>query len=667
MAIGDRQDLIDQIEEDAWKRRQARGPKGQDTQEDERRRYRQRLARYNRVITNERLIGQSDLLGINYLERGMRASRAVCRIEIRDERSRVVGHGTGFLVGPRLLLTNQHVLLDKIEARHSLAEFDYENDVSSLPRPSIVFRLEPHVLYESDRALDFALVAVEPIAVDGTSALDAFGHVKLRPQSGKALMGEHVSIIQHPSGAPKQIAVRANRVVDVFDRYIRYKTDTEPGSSGAPVFSDEWEVVALHHAGVKERDKQGRVVNVDGGVWTPDQGEDAIRWESNEGIRVSRILTHLQERIADGETRTGRLLREVVRDADPASGPYVWIRGDASEERRTGSWYEEAEGYRADFLGDEAVLPLPSVVLASHDAQDTLLYRHFSIVMSASRRQPLFTACNIDGDLLVSSSRSVGWKTDPRLENHDQLNNDFYKDRPYQPNPFDRGHMVRRLDPSWDDIALEAIDDTFHFTNAALQHKSFNNGIWGKLEDAVLARAGRTLMTVFTGPILSPGDPAVRVPREDGVDEARVPLEYWKVIAFADNEGLLAAAGFRQSQAATVQAMDLDFTEEEAPERAPEAHIDTFLTFQVPILEIEADTGLDFHFLRDFDATTDQLEAERRRPVRGPSDLLLRRPEAERRRVGVLGSNYVSDYGADKGSKVQQQKPPKPGKKRKKD
>lgn len=32
-----------------------------------------------------------------------------------------------------------------------------------------------------------------------------------------------------------------------------YLTDTLPHSSGSPVFNSEWEVVALHHAGVQNK------------------------------------------------------------------------------------------------------------------------------------------------------------------------------------------------------------------------------------------------------------------------------------------------------------------------------------------------------------------------------------------------------------------------------
>jgi V8-like Glu-specific endopeptidase len=58
-----------------------------------------------------------------------------------------------------------------------------------------------------------------------------------------------VTIIQHPSGGPKQIALNENRVTNIYRHYLQYTTDTLPGSSGSPVFNDDWKVVALHHAG----------------------------------------------------------------------------------------------------------------------------------------------------------------------------------------------------------------------------------------------------------------------------------------------------------------------------------------------------------------------------------------------------------------------------------
>ena len=59
-----------------------------------------------------------------------------------------------------------------------------------------------------------------------------------------------VNIIQHPDGQPKRVAFRNNLVSAVDDSTIRYFTDTDRGSSGAPVCDDVWRVVALHRGAV---------------------------------------------------------------------------------------------------------------------------------------------------------------------------------------------------------------------------------------------------------------------------------------------------------------------------------------------------------------------------------------------------------------------------------
>ena len=67
------------------------------------------------------------------------------------------------------------------------------------------------------------------------------------------------------------------------------EADTEKGSSGAPVFNDFWEVVALHHSGVPRTDEQGRLVDANGKVLGAGDAEQ-YEWVANEGVRVSRIV-----------------------------------------------------------------------------------------------------------------------------------------------------------------------------------------------------------------------------------------------------------------------------------------------------------------------------------------------------------------------------------------
>jgi V8-like Glu-specific endopeptidase len=58
-----------------------------------------------------------------------------------------------------------------------------------------------------------------------------------------------VSIIQHPGGHFKKISLQNNFVEYIDRRTTQYTTSTEPGSSGSPVFDDDFNVVAIHHSG----------------------------------------------------------------------------------------------------------------------------------------------------------------------------------------------------------------------------------------------------------------------------------------------------------------------------------------------------------------------------------------------------------------------------------
>lgn len=237
----------------------------------------------------ERVIGANDLVGVAYLDLARAAARAVGRVVLKDARGRTAGYGTGWLCSPRALLTNHHVLAGAEAARSAVIEFDYELRPDGTLRDRVTLNLDPAALFVTSAALDYSLVAV-----GGDTS--AFGWLPLFGSTGKALLGEALSIVQHPSGEPKQIALRENRLVDLLPDFLHYETDTAPGSSGSPVFNDAWEVVALHHSGVPRRDARGRVLRKGGQPAQPGDPDTLIDWIANEGVRVSRIVEDLRTR-----------------------------------------------------------------------------------------------------------------------------------------------------------------------------------------------------------------------------------------------------------------------------------------------------------------------------------------------------------------------------------
>jgi V8-like Glu-specific endopeptidase len=251
-----------------------------------------RAASLDRPSLHERILGVAkDLQAWSFLPRGVRAARTVARISV-SENGREIPIGTGFLVSPRLLLTNHHVF-PRIDAiRQAFVEFDAQVTIDNTPDLAKRFTLDPDTFFVADQDLDFALVLVK-VDASGRPVGETFGWNRLSVQFGKLVLGEPVNIVGHPGGRLKEISIRENRLEVRLDDFLQYQTDTEPGSSGSPVYNDQWEVTALHHGGVPRIDDQGRILRQDGRIWQPGDGDDAVDWVSNEGVRISAILKHL--------------------------------------------------------------------------------------------------------------------------------------------------------------------------------------------------------------------------------------------------------------------------------------------------------------------------------------------------------------------------------------
>lgn len=254
--------------------------------------------------------------------------------------------------------------------------------------------------------------------------------------------------------------------------------------------------------------------------------------------------------------------------------------------------YENRVGYDADFLPIRVPLPKLSEELKTTATLGVLPYEHFSVLLHPVRKFAFWTAVNIDGasDRRLWTRAADKWWTDDRDDKAFkpfQVTNAFYKN-----SGFERGHLVRRLDPAWgvdDEEAARGEADSFHFSNCTPQVPKLNKQWWAKVENHVLdtANANNQQISVFSGCLFTKGNPKYK-----GV---KIPLAYWKVVAWTVGKSkpkLRSLAFFiKQDEAVAelikakgVQPLSVDLGTVPEPIQG----------YQTTVAELEAKTGLTF-------------------------------------------------------------------------
>jgi len=248
----------------------------------------------------ERIIQDSDLLPVFFLEQGALVQRAVARVVLTEPVQGLPpgsGWGTGSLVSPSLFLTNNHVVPGVDFMPKIRIQFNYQLGAQGIEQVSQSFEPDANGTFHTSEALDYTVMQLKPAPPQVAPSLppgaqptgagplqapragDVWGWIPLH-RAPNYQKGQHFNVIQHPDGRRKEVALQDNEISGLFENVVRYVTDTEPGSSGSPVFDNLWRIVALHHAG-GDRD--------------PQTGE----WLNNEGIRIDRLVDDLAEHFAD--------------------------------------------------------------------------------------------------------------------------------------------------------------------------------------------------------------------------------------------------------------------------------------------------------------------------------------------------------------------------------
>jgi hypothetical protein len=227
----------------------------------------------------ERVLGETRYRSLSWYRRGLERCRAVARVETESE----YGIGTGFLVrGPdlyphlpeRVLLTNAHVVPEGLAPEECIVAFHGLDADSSGPCAFGVRRViwsQP----SADPHLDTAILELDGVPLD----VEPIPLAPRMPSLGRG--GQRAYVIGHPGGLEQpQFSLQDNALLDWDDRLVHYRSPTEGGSSGSPVFNGEWRAIGLHHAGSFETSR----LHARGGTYA-----------ANEAISMAAIRAMLRD------------------------------------------------------------------------------------------------------------------------------------------------------------------------------------------------------------------------------------------------------------------------------------------------------------------------------------------------------------------------------------
>jgi S1-C subfamily serine protease len=215
---------------------------------------------------------------VEWLLQAVACTRCVARLGP----SKLKGLGSGFLVDGswidgswsdrKLLLTNAHVCTNDpdVQAQYPYPRGAGENTATFMgsfteDKKPIEINVNEVLWTSPPSKLDASLLEIAdiPQAAEKAQLLRKIPSIERWPE-------KRVNILGHPMGMNLQISLQDNNLVSVGDRYLHYQTPTDPGSSGSPIFNQDWQLVGIHHSASKEM-------------------------QANEGIRIDRILEEIRK------------------------------------------------------------------------------------------------------------------------------------------------------------------------------------------------------------------------------------------------------------------------------------------------------------------------------------------------------------------------------------
>ncbi|PFX34981.1 uncharacterized protein LOC111340559 [Stylophora pistillata] len=282
------------------------------------------LVNPTRRAVEEEALFNGELQSSRFLYEGNKACKFVGKIFLQNG-----NQGTGTLLSERVLLTAAHIFNNCKEGEVSFERVD--PDRSFYQMSEVKFALEPDTFFlkHPDKGLDIALIAVSERSLDGETPIREMGFCKKVLPS--IAPGTHVNIIQYPENGNQMVVLRQNHVLhydesflklfskdfvehhryetrrcavkknswklpfkrarenvassDTSSPFLHYRADTKHGSSGAPCFDDQWNLIGFHHCALLVEHKKK---------------PNMFTYEANEGVRINVVFEWAEKVELDG-------------------------------------------------------------------------------------------------------------------------------------------------------------------------------------------------------------------------------------------------------------------------------------------------------------------------------------------------------------------------------
>jgi len=225
----------------------------------------------------EQILGRDRFRNLGWYRKGLERASSVCKFV--DQLGE--GFGTGFLVQAEdlglahaarwVVLTNAHVISESAEEQSGIPAA-VPPDAATLmfeasEFPTRVFTIDRVLAQSPRRELDFSVLA---LAEEGDFP-DPYPIARRLPLIDR---NQRIYVIGHPKGGNISFSLNDNLLLDHEAPRVHYRSPTEGGSSGSPLFNQNWELIGLHHAGGKEM---------------PRLNGQSGRYPANEGLWIQSI------------------------------------------------------------------------------------------------------------------------------------------------------------------------------------------------------------------------------------------------------------------------------------------------------------------------------------------------------------------------------------------